>query len=356
MSNKQFKNYICTVPFKNIELHDKLRVLCCATWLPTFLPENRPLEQTWNSEQANKIRDSILDGSYKFCDSLHCPYLHELKHVGPKGNLGPLVAKSNIDGKTEKMLDNYKSGKLKPTIIQFSFDRTCNLECPSCRVKLFTASKKKITEVKLTIQEIEEKFGDSVETLYITGSGDPFISVGFRDFLRNFDSRKWPVLKMIRLHTNATYWTPKMWDSMKNVHKYVTRAEISIDAATKDTYENKTRIGGDWEKLLDNLKFITTIPTLKSIKPSFVVQQKNYKEMKLFYDLMLSIFGKKADVYYGKITNWGTFSEDQFKKEQVWSPEHPEFNDFVRQVNKTLPAKQAWHNLHEFISKERNLI
>ena len=33
-----------------------------------------------------------------------------------------------------------------------------------------------------------------------------------------------------------------MWDSMPNVHKYVKSCEISIDAGTKDTYENKTRL------------------------------------------------------------------------------------------------------------------
>ena len=44
-----------------------------------------------------------------------------------------------------------------------------------------------------------------------------------------------------------------MWDSMPNVHKYVKSCEISIDAGTKDTYENKTRLGGNWENLMNNL-------------------------------------------------------------------------------------------------------
>ena len=67
-----------------------------------------------------------------------------------------------------------------------------------------------------------------------------------------------------------------MWDSMKSIHPYVKTCEISIDAATKDTYENKTRIGGDWDELINNLKFISTLPNLKKIKPSFVVQ--NHKQ------------------------------------------------------------------------------
>ena len=50
-----------------------------------------------------------------------------------------------------------------------------------------------------------------------------------------------------------------MWNSMKSIHPFVKVAEVSIDAATKDTYENKTRLNGNWDKLLDNLKFIAKL-------------------------------------------------------------------------------------------------
>jgi sulfatase maturation enzyme AslB (radical SAM superfamily) len=108
--------------------------------------------------------------------------------------------------------------------------------------------------------------------------------------------------------------------------------------------------------LVENLKFISTIPTLKSIKTSFVVQQKNYKEMKQFYDLMYSIFGNKVNVFFGKITNWGNLSEDMFLKEQVWNPNHPEYSEFLIELNKTLPAKNSFHNLQEFLYNKKEII
>ena len=354
MTNK--KNYICAVPFTSLEIHDHARFLCCASWLKKYLPEDTSPIDAWTSDEANDIRDSILDGSYRYCDSLHCPMLHQLEKFGPTGKINPLYHKDNLPPQVQSKIDDYKNGVLAPSVIQFSFDRTCNLECPSCRVKLFTANKKKIDEVEATIQQIEESYGYSATTLYITGSGDPFISVGFRNFLRNFDKNKWPKLKSIHLHTNATKWNKKMWESMPNIHKYVKSCEISIDACTKETYETKTRINGNWNELIENLKFIATLPHLKRIKPSFVVQTHNYKEMKLFYDLMIDIFGDKANVYYGKITNWGTFSADEFKKHEIWNPSHPEYSDFIYEVNKTLPAKNAWSNLQEFIKPHKSLI
>lgn len=350
------KNYICAAPFTSLEVHDNANYLCCPSWLTKHLPSKSNVNESWNSDEANDIRESILDGSYKYCDSLHCPYLHQLETFGDIGKINPLYHKDNLPSYLQSKINDYKNKTLTPTIIQFSFDRTCNLECPSCRVKLFTADKKKIKEVEIKIQDIETTYGNSVQTLYITGSGDPFISVGFRNFLRNFDKTKWPKLKDIHLHTNATKWNMKMWDSMENIHPYVKTCEISIDAGTKETYETKTRINGNWDELIENLKFIATLPHLKRIKPSFVVQAHNYKEMKLFYDLMIDIFGDKANVYYGKIINWGTFTDDEFKKHEIWNPSHSEYDNFIMEVNKVLPAKNAFTNLQEFIKPHKSII
>ncbi len=209
--------------------------------------------------------------------------------------------------------------------------------------------------VEKTIEDIDKYYSQHVKTLYITGSGDPFVSVGFRNYLRKFNPKKYPNLEKIHFHTNASMWNKEMWDSMPNVHKYVKSCEISIDAGTKDTYENKTRLGGDWENLMNNLKFINTLRM--RVKTSFVVQDTNYMEMETFYNLMYSIFGKKVNIFFGKITNWGTFSEGEFKLKQVWDTEHPEHHLFKKEFNKVWKNTNLFHNLYEFIdSTNKSLI
>jgi hypothetical protein len=49
-----------------------------------------------------------------------------------------------------------------------------------------------------------------------------------------------------------------MWDSMSNIHAYVKTCEISIDAATKETYE-KLRLGGRWDKIIEGLEHPTNL-------------------------------------------------------------------------------------------------
>lgn len=350
------KNYICSVPFTNMEIHDKDNFMCCPSWLLKRLPSEVPLSELWNSEEAKEIRKSVSDGSYRHCDKTQCPYLTQTINFNGEGYIGPIFKEKELPGYIKNNFDPI-TGEMKigPKIIQMSFDRTCNYKCPSCRIDLYVADGAKIKKVKSTIAEIEETFGKDLKMIYVTGSGDPFVSVGFRNFLRNFDETKFPSLDSIHLHTNASKWNREMWDTMKPIHKYVKSCEISIDAGAKNTYENITRLGGEWDVLIDNLMYINTLPNIAYVKPSFVVQSTNYEEMLPFLKLMKSIFGTKAHVFFGKINNWGTFTDDEFKDLQIWDKSHPDHDNFVREFNKVALDPQCFHNLQEFIKIDKTL-
>lgn len=342
------KNYICNVPFTSLEIHNNECFSCCPSWLPNKVELSEiPLKDVYNSEPIIDIRNSILDGSFKYCDKNQCPHLSKL--INDRIPSGPITLKSNSIYRTPIVHNN------TPDYVVMNFDRTCNYKCPSCRIDLIVENKEGITRIEKTIEEIDEYYSQNVKTLYITGSGDPFVSVGFRNYLRNFNPKKYPRLQNIHLHTNASMWNEEMWNSMSNIHKYVRTCEISIDASTKDTYENKTRLGGNWETLLNNLKFISTLP-IKKIKTSFVVQNTNYSEMETFYNLMYSIFGERVIVVFSKITNWGTFSENEFKLKQIWSDAHPEHLLFKMEFNKIWKNQYLSHNLHEFIDNDKKTL
>jgi len=334
-------SFVCNVPFTSLEIHNNVCFVCCPSWLPNKIEISEiPLKDMWNSEPIIDIRKSMLDGTFKYCNKEMCPYLSKLIKDGIE--TGPITLKSNPVSHQNLIIENNT-----PDYIVMNFDRTCNYKCPSCRVDLIVEDSKGIQRVEKTIEDIDKYYSQHVKTLYITGSGDPFVSVGFRNYLRKFNPKKYPNLEKIHFHTNASMWNKEMWDSMPNVHKYVKSCEISIDAGTKDTYENKTRLGGDWENLMNNLKFINTLRM--RVKTSFVVQDTNYMEMETFYNLMYSIFGKKVNVFFGKITNWGTFSEGEFKLKQVWDVEHPEHQLFKKEFNKIWKNRNLFHNLYELI-------
>jgi MoaA/NifB/PqqE/SkfB family radical SAM enzyme len=151
-------------------------------------------------------------------------------------------------------------------------------------------------------------------------------------------------------------WNKKVWNSMPNVHKFVKSCEISIDAATRETYETKVRLNGNWDNLISNLKFISTIKGLRLIKPSFVVQQKNYKEMYDFAQLMKSIFGNKVLVLFVKMNNWGTFTDLEFMKEKIWDSSHPEYSEFIIELNRIKGLSNVYHNMHDLLNEDKSII
>lgn len=343
--------YICTAPFSYTEVYDDRQFLCCPSWLPIDVNNGGGIVSSFNSEKSKEIRNSILDGTYKYCDEIQCPYLARLK-----SNQIP----SNFVIKNEESINYYKNLNY-PSIVNFCFDRSCNFQCPSCRNELINYTGKERKSVDLKLKEVEDEISTYVKRLYLSGTADPFFSKSFRQFLINLDSKKFKKLKSIHLHTNASLWNESLWEKMKAIHPYVNSCEISIDAATKETYETKTRIGGNWEILMDNLKFITKISTIREYVFSFVVQDTNYTEMYDFYK-MIEFFmnGRerkvKWEVKANVITNWGTYSEEQFKDKDVSNPNHLEYLLFLKELDRIKNLSNIVHNFHHLIDFKMKLI
>jgi hypothetical protein len=90
----------------------------------------RPVADVWNSKDAQKIRRSILDGSFKYCRRDVCPYLQRID--------GPVQRVEDV--KDERLLEIIQK---ELTIVPFGpsdiiccFDQSCNLSCPSCRQRV----------------------------------------------------------------------------------------------------------------------------------------------------------------------------------------------------------------------------
>ena len=340
------KDFICTTPFTYTEVFDKEQFLCCPGWLKEDIYETDDIQKNFHSEKSNKIRESIVDGSYKYCDEQQCPYLASLS----KGKL--------LDRRLK-----LKSGNPvpKPQIatMNFCFDKSCNLQCPSCRSELINYLGNDRIGVEDKLRQVEENFSKTLQYLYLSGSADPFFSKSFRQFLINFDPSKYPVLRNIHLHTNGLLWTENLWNRMSGIHRLVNSCEVSIDAATKDTYENKVRIGGNFDTLLERLDYILSIKTIQTQRFSFVVQDSNYNEMYLFWELLTNInkkHNKKITIFFNHITNWGTFTDEEYKVKDIGRKDHPLHTKFIEELNRVNKLPTVEHNFQHFITKKSTLI
>ena len=341
------KKYVCKYPFTFTEISKEHQWLCCPSWLPVNIYEGKDFKKNWYSKKSEEVRESILDGSYKFCDCIGCPNLAELD----KG-----IVNKNVFTKREDF-ESSELSKPSPRVLNMEVDLSCNLKCPSCRPDYINLKEELRGEVNNLITDIENNLGSDVETMTLCGGAEPFFSKSIFNFMRNFDSSKFPNLKHIHLHTNANLWTESTWNKISKVHPFVKSCEISIDGATKETYE-KVRLGGNWELLMNNLEFIKTIDTLKRIRFSFVVQKNNYKEMYLFYRMVKDITrgsNKKIEILFNGITDWGSYTKEKFKEQEIHNESHPLFNDFIIELNK-IKDLDVHHNFHHLVQKENPII
>jgi MoaA/NifB/PqqE/SkfB family radical SAM enzyme len=313
--------YICTLPFTHLTIHnDKEQYFCCKQWLDVPLD----FENGWNGKDAQEVRDSMFDGTFKHCSSTNCPHLSTLVNLGYTTKGGPIVKKKDL-----KKL-NYEG----PKSIRFTFDSACNLACPSCRKDFIKNTDNITNESKIILDQIYEKYGKTVESVSLSGYGDPFYSHSMMEFLINVNKKKLPNLKHIHLHTNALLWNESNWNKIKNSHHYISSAEISIDAASDETYK-KVRRGGNWVSLIKNLNYINTIDEIKSVIVSFVLQKDNYHEIYDFYKIMDSIFKNKDITFqYHSIQDWGVMKKQDYTNAKVWDKTHVENEKFLVELDK----------------------
>jgi len=331
------KKYVCEMPFMYSDVQWLSQFVCCPSWAPQSIrvyEDGRekwaPIDKTddvmrnWTSPQAQDIRKSVLDGSYKYCNHKICPRLN----------------------------------MLPPEEILFGFDRSCNLKCPSCRVNLIPNDDLKSPEHKAKLhllKSIEDNFGSGLKRIMITGSGDPFYSKIYRDYLINFDINKYPTLEQLQIITNGNLLDEKLWKQMKAT-PHIKVIEISVDASTKDTYENKTRLNGNWDKLINNLTFLATQGhIIEEFVCSMVVSKHNYKEMYMFYELITNIFKNSnfkwgLTISYRQIVDWGTYSPEDLKELQVFNEDHILFKEFLKELKRIHNLKHINHNFHHLIN------
>lgn len=339
----------CEVPFEGFDVLPGGNVhLCCAAFMSKSVGNLffQTHEEIWNSPDAQLVRESIHDGSFRYCDKLKCPRFAD--GLPAASSVIEDTAASSAPVARDWMGRSVSHGRLVPIVegkltdlavapskINLSFDKTCNLACPSCRTD-FIAAKSAERDSMLTLANAKiMPLLETASLVTVTGSGDPFASKTFRTILRSIDPERCPEL-MVQIATNGVLFTPQEWDRIAHLHGRIAGVNVSIDAACPETYD-VVRRGGDWSRLLANLEFLTGLVrkgAFATVNLCFVVQALNWREMPAFVRLGRDL--GVDQVYFSLLENWGTFNSAQFAANAIHFEKHPEHRQF-RQLLATSP-------------------
>jgi len=159
----------------------------------------------------------------------------------------------------------------------------------------------------------------------VGSDGDPFASLIYRYFVK--EVKDLPNVRFT-IQTNGLL-IEKMYQRHKQLFERLDTLNISIDGATKTTYELLRR-GGSYAKIIENLECAKELKQRYDFKLilHFVVQAENYQEMPAMVDLAEKYGADR--IWFNRITNWNTFTN--FKSKNVTDCDHPVHQSYLRVV------------------------
>ena len=341
----QDKNLVgkyCAAPYISVEINPNgnVRMCGCASWMPTTIGNifDAPLTDLLSSPLAQSIRQSIRDGNYKYCNEQLCGTITNNNLV--EFDRLPVPVKPIVDDPTKFVF---------PHEIFLAGDTTCNLSCPSCRKTIIKHTDDQTKRLE-TLGEIVYKnvFGvptDQPLTLRLSTSGELFASPLLLSLVEKLDNNCFPNLSLV-IQTNGLL-AQKNWHRLGNLEKQIKMVTVSIDAASAEIYE-KLRRGGLWKNLVASMQFLQEKKRSLNFQlgTRMVVQQSNLHEITDFYNFSKSF---SADlVEYTRLTNWGTWTSQEFAQHDVGAPDHDQYQTLLESFSTLKNNNDIWFSGFDF--------
>jgi sulfatase maturation enzyme AslB (radical SAM superfamily) len=326
---KNLNGKYCLSPFVSMAVDiNGNAILCgCVGWMPTAIGNlfQTPLQDLLQSAIAQDIRQSVINGSYEYCNEKNCGII-----INDQLN--------SIDTVPVNVIPLLKDSKkfILPYEIVIAGDLTCNLSCPSCRTTVIKQSEHQIEKQKqlgsILLQNIFTTPTDQKINLVLSTSGELFASTMLLNFVSLIDFEKFPNVTL-KVQTNGLL-CERNWYKLGASQDRVKHLTITFDAACAETYEVLRR-GGSWKELMAAMQFLSNKKrdTEMILNTRMVVQQQNYQEMLAFYNFSLAHGADRVE--FVRLTNWGTYGS-KFSTQDVLDHRHPEFwqaQQMVEQVN-----------------------
>lgn len=292
----------CDLPWSVTNIDSRGRVfLCrCDGWVPFSVGhvlDFKNFAEVFASTQAQEIQQSIVRGTYDYCDTRYCGVeTHAIKNQH----------------------DYY---------VSIGIDDSCNLQCPSCRPEMrFSNDKDFVAERSQWADRINEWIEQEPQAdikVLIGSNGDPFASEVYRHFMRTKMSPR----VHYDIRTNGLL-IKKHLGSLP-VLSNLRQLEISIDAASPDVYHDVRR-PGRWSSLKENLDFVRELRQTHqfNVLAFFVIQRANLCDVLPFIDLCESYEMTPGFTLLQDWSSWTNFAEHC-----VQTPTHPMHQIFLETVH-----------------------
>lgn len=230
--------------------------------------KDNTIEEIWNGELANKFRQSMLDGSYRYCNHSKCPH----------------CANNQLD----QMLVTYEVPEY-PTYCSLSYQLQCNYQCKFCRTEKYIPCENERKNY-IKIENEVKKLLPYLKTLSSNGAGEFFCS---DSIIKLLSTEKLNEDMDILLETNGSLFNPNNWEKINNLGNHNLQVAVTVHSFNESTYQYLSGTNINVNQVIDNLRYISELRS-KEIVNKFeiatVICERNFREMPEFVRKCLSEF------------------------------------------------------------------
>lgn len=256
-----------------VQIIDGIGTVRACGWAGYYLLGNlrdNSMSEVFNSEAAKHFRQTLIDGTYDYCNEENCPYMA-----------------NNI---LESQLIEIDEIPEYPEIVSLAYDRRCNYHCTCC----ISRSDEKMDPV--VQDKIENEIRTAlpyVKTFSANGLGEFFVSDSMIKLVSEWKPEDIENAEF-ELETNGSLFTPENWEKVKNIGNANLKVFLTVHSFDEAAYQYLSGTKLKIDRIVENLRFVKKLREegqINYLEIAMVMQERNFRTLPDFIDRCLNEFG-----------------------------------------------------------------
>lgn len=256
-----------------VQIIDGIGTVRACGWAGYYLLGNlrdNTMSEVFNSEAAKRFRQTLIDGTYDYCNEENCPYM----------------ANNILDSQLIEIdeIPEY------PEIVSLAYDRRCNYHCTCC---ISRCDDKMNPDVQKKIEQEIRTALPFVKEFSANGLGEFFVSDSMIKLVSEWEPEKIEHAEF-GLETNGSLFNKENWEKIKNIGNARLSVTVTVHSFDEAAYQYLSGTKIEIDRIIENLIFMKQLREegkIDFLEIAMVMQERNFRTLPEFIDRCLNEFG-----------------------------------------------------------------
>lgn len=256
-----------------VQIIDGIGTVRACGWAGYYLLGNlrdNTMSEVFNSEAAKRFRQTLIDGTYDYCNEENCPYM----------------ANNILDSQLIEIdeIPEY------PEMVSLAYDRRCNYHCTCC---ISRCDDKMDPVVQKKIENEIRAALPYVKVFSANGLGEFFVSDSMINLVSEWNPKEIEGAEF-SLETNGSLFNEKNWERIKNIGDAKLSVAVTVHSFDETAYQYLSGTKIKVETVIENLKFMKRLREegkINYLEIANVLQERNFRTLPEWTDRCINEFG-----------------------------------------------------------------